>query len=296
MACGFSRKGDIKNFRRLLDIAKQNVGYGAIEKVLRPKSGPIPFLVACEAGKLEIVKEMLSFEEVDIITLRNETNENAFHIAARNKREHLVVYTLEECNISKDEIEELLYAKESKFGWKPLDVALHNEALGIAQIFWKREASHSLKEYGRLVQLIASKGGSLEFLREVLTSANRHYPRKMGRILNFECMSHAETPLTRASAKGYLDIVKLLLSFEETEIVDEFEDSDLAVHVTAFHAGASEGHLEIVKFLLETPQASRDEKVELLSLTNTSGYNAIDIARISYHTQIVKCFEDFLEG
>ncbi len=54
------------------------------------------------------------------------------------------------------------------------------------------------------------------------------------------------------------------------------------------HISARNGHLEVVKILLENPHFSKDEKKEYLEMEDQFGDKSVDIARDTGHSEIVK--------
>ncbi len=283
-----AKEGKVKRFQELLDSSKKQFGEESIEKILRPSSGSIPFLVACEGGKLEMVKELLRFKEIDGLKLRTQENENALHLAVSNKREEVAMYILEECSLSKDEINELL-CEETKDGWKPIDYALGiNGTVTMAKYLWKKQSSHTLEQHIEAVWMTAFQGEGIAFLKDVLASGKTVYGDHMERILNHQT-EVTSSPLTRASEMGFVNIVKVLLSFEETEIA--LRDS---YDFTALHAAAGSGHLEIIKLLLNSFHLPRSEKMQFLSI-RSGGRTAVDFARSNYHREVVEvCFHFIL--
>ncbi len=303
----------MNGFHQLLESAKKQFGDEATKKLLQPSCGSIPFLVACEEGQLEMAKELLaSFKEIDMMKLcTQKKKENALHLSVSNKQDEIAYFLLENSSFGKE-----LLAEETSDGLRPIDCALRSGTLEMLQYLWKREPSHTLEQFGEAVYFVASQGEGLEFLeRDVLTSAKKHYGKEMDKILNFQkeestsssseepgplmllmpfaAPSHGQEPeLTKpplicAAEKGFSEIVKILLSFKETDITIEYNSDNY----TALHGASEFGHLEIVKMLLETPHFSRDEKLDLLSVKQYGRLTPLDIAKKNYRKEVVEYLE-----
>ncbi len=129
-------------------------------------------------------------------------------------------------------------------------------------------------------------GESLELIKDVLESAEKHFEKEIASILNFQatvgCSKETETPLSCASKRGDKDIVAILLSYKETDPTLQNNTGFTALHRAAI---SGDKYLEIVKMLINCPHLSEDERALLLSLRSGGewfpGENALDTANRS---------------
>ncbi len=268
-----SDKGNVQRFRHLLDCVKEKFGEKGIKTLLSPRGECMQEILE---GNLEVVREMSSLEEVDLLKFRTEDGENVLHVAALSKNESLANFIIEECSFSEDEINEL-FVGEAKSGHKPIDYAILDGSDETVLRFWERHPSPlNLEQHITAMGSFAFRGGNIPFLKSVIASGRKHHGKQMTRILN------DQFPLLTASENGHSSIVEVLLSCEETEVTKR--DSMGTVLMVA----ASKGHCEIVKLLLEKTHLSRDEKMEFISIVDWKGNNAIDIAKLNYHKEVVE--------
>ncbi len=276
-------KGNVKRFLQLLDGAKQQFGDESIVKILQASKDPIPFLSACGGGSIQILRELLSFKEIDMIKLRSEDNENGLHLAASNNHVQVARIILEECALSKEEVNELI-CEESFEGLKPTHCALNDGRVEMNMYLWERQPSHALEDYFDAIccAVSAPQGSGITFLTHLLASAEKHFRSEMERILNFQ-PRFGNSPLFSAAENGFIEIVKLLLSFDETDMT-----LSNGRNYTALHGAADGGHLEVVRFLLESPRLPRSEKMEFIHLRTSGRKTAGDLARSNYHIEVVE--------
>ncbi len=106
-----AERGNILFFRELLARAKVKLGKESIVQLLHPSNGDAPLLLACNKGKIKMVKELSSLKEMNILKARNGDNRTALHEAAENGYLEVVRLLLENPYLSKDEIMEFVNVK-----------------------------------------------------------------------------------------------------------------------------------------------------------------------------------------
>ncbi len=165
------------------------------------------------------------------------------------------------------------------------------------QFLWKI-SPHTLDGYCGVVRFAASKNDA-QFLSDALESVKKEYPNERGNILNDTrlCGQH---PLLEPSMEGFVEIMNILLSFDETNrgVVSKSVRSR-AGQVTPLGGAVFCGKLECVKLILEDPLRSREEKMKWLSIKQ-GGWRGgdkntpLEIARKKDHVEIVQVFSIFL--
>lgn len=194
----------------------------------------------------------------------------------------------------------------NRYGYTPLGTALHNGRLEAARILIQYGASLDV-EYGEntqctLAQVLVKTPGFYPLLQLVLES-NASFQCDVSSLLpalayegdanQLEALLHAGrvqidcrdylrcTALHYASCKGFLEVVKVLLTYGATVTLTNSSGS------TALHLACSAGHLDTIVAILEV-NTEPEKTNTLLNMKNIAGHTPITCALSNKHFEVAQ--------
>lgn len=252
-----------------LMLAAKNGHYKCCERLLfedidaKDKFGNTALMYAIESGFLKTVTTLL--EKGASTQLFNCRKRTVLHQAAKAKADeclkHLLKYS---------DTEELVSAKEGKYGFTPLHEAISNEALTCAKVLLDHGAStlEKCKEGMTPLHLAAKQGDP--GLCSLLSSDKEK--------VNVENKDN-QTPLHVAAMHGCRDACKVLLKTKGMKVLAKDKNGQ-----TALHLAADKGHHQVLKLIIK--KVSPAEK-------DDDGSTALHLAARNNH---LECCTSLLEA
>jgi ankyrin repeat protein len=207
----------------------------------RDEGGMTPFMWACEAGHMGVVKMLLEHMGPQAFQETDEHGLMALHYAASCGKEETVSFLLGQGAQANSRAEE---------GITPFMLACEEGRIGVARILLQHVGPQALQETdqkGRTVVHAAADRGHEDMLTFLISEGAQANSRD----------EYGYTPFMLAFGEGHMGVVKVLLQHVGPEALQETNEQGM----TALHYAAWCGKEEIVSFLLgQGAQAdSRDE-------------------------------------
>ena len=224
-------------------------------------NGWTPLLV-CSHGGHNVVVELLLKAKVNPNACNN-NGSTAIYIASENGHS-VVVSTL------------LAYGADPNLsrsnGWSPLMIGCQEGHNVVVELLLKAKVDpNACNKYGATAIYIASQNGRSVVVSTLLTS---------GADPNVGLRINDWTPLMVASGKGHTEVMKQLLKHTDINI-----NYQAVGGITALHLASQNGHIDIVRILLESGADSR--------LVDSEGRSPLVHASRFGHRDIVKLFNEF---
>ncbi|KAK2186122.1 hypothetical protein NP493_214g02024 [Ridgeia piscesae] len=195
---------------------------------------------ACK-GSVAVIKELMRFNKVIVITARNRTNDStSLHLAAAGGHPELVRFLLDAGASATDENADGMTAIHlaARFGHIQVVHALQG----------KVSYNVTSSKTGLTALHVAAQHGQMDFVREMLSEVPatiRSEPPHHGDVRD-TAAEHGLTPLHLASQSGHEGLVRLLLNSPGVQA-----DAPTAVlGVIPLHMAAQNGHTAVVSLLL----------------------------------------------
>jgi ankyrin repeat protein len=217
------RKGDEKIVRELIvdpriDINKRKQGYS-------------PLFLACREGHLEIVKLLLSRQDIDVKAATKNVS-SPFYAACKNGHTQVVTELLADARIDPNQ--------KTKTGFTPLHIACSSSKEKVVQLLLQdpRVIKDAEDDEGRTPFHIVCERGASQITQMFLDipGIDINKADKVG-----------STPFFAACINNHLVIVAQLLAFRHLDVNKATKDGR-----TPFYAACRNGHVSIVRRLLQS--------------------------------------------
>ena len=277
-----------------------------MDKEARGNDGWTTLLYASFFGRLEVVKYLIETCHVDT-GAKAYDGQTALHNASGNGSLGIVIYLIETCFVDKDVkdndghtalhcasdnghleivkylIETCLIDTEAKdiYSQSAYDIAVTSNKSEIAQYLLKVRLTSTSVTPPQAREEELKSNQPLPTEKEFFGAAKEGNLDKLKHCVNNGMNKEAKDndewrALHFASWKGHLEIVKYLI---ETCLVEKDARNNLGS--TALHIATRNGHLEIVKYLIETGQVNKEAKTK-------NGQSAYDIAATYGNSEVVQ--------
>ena len=288
-----------------LDKVRECISNG-VDKEAKGNDGWTSLLYASFFGRLEVVKYLIETCHVDT-GARAYDGQTALHCATGNGSLGIVIYLIETCFVDKDVkdndghtalhcasdnghleivkylIETCLIDKEAKdiYSQSAYDIAVTSNKSEVAQYLLKVRLTSTSVTQPQAREEELKSNQPLPTEKEFFGAAKEGNLDKLKHCVNNGMNKEAKDndewrALHFASWKGHLEIVKYLI---ETCLVEKDARNNLGS--TALHIATRNGHLEIVKYLIETGQVNKEAKTK-------NGQSAYDIAATYGNSEVVQ--------
>ncbi|KAJ6016323.1 ankyrin [Penicillium herquei] len=229
-----------------------------------------PFLLACVAGNLFMVKYLL--ENNADVSATDDLHDSALHLASWGGRLEVVQYLLQLEGNPQDEFME----KQNSDGRTPLLNAAHRGHFSIVQFLLEtKNAESSVVEFlndDRALHLAASSG-SLETVQMLFNKDPSFMEERNG---------DGKTPLLVAATCGESEIFDFLLkNGTDSRIMDKDDNDD-----TALHLACASGNHSTVRAVLEKNESLLNEK-------NKEGKTPMLVAGSCWNFEIVRYLSNY---
>ena len=206
---------------------------------LQDNFGLTPLETACENNRLEIVKILTRRKDIDVNCL---SNGNTSLVTAVNKRYNVIVKHL----LKQDNTQINLLDGN---GHTPLTMACKNRNVEAAKLLTQmKDIDVNVLTKDGTPLMIATKMGCADIVKNLLEDRNIQINLPDG---------NGDTPLATACRNGYLEVVKLLTQSKDVDINNISEKGSSLLTACAFN------HMHIARYLLVKHECLKDNVLNI---------------------------------
>ncbi|KAI2490607.1 serine/threonine kinase [Fragilaria crotonensis] len=224
--------------------------------------GATALYIASQNGHLEVVRELLQHDNVDVNLQCTDDGATALYMASQQGHLEVVRELLQHDNVDVN--------LQCTSGATALYTAIQNGHVEVVRKLLQIDNVdvNIQSTDGTTALYIASQDGHLEVVRELLQHDNVD--------VNLQCTNDGTTALYMASQRGRLEVVRELLHHGKVEVNLQRKDGR-----TALHTASRNGHVELFRELLQ------HENVEV-NAYDENGDTALIIASHSSNLDVVR--------
>jgi len=270
-----ARSGDLSRIREILSADSENDD-SDVERPLdrraliarRNEAGETTLYAAADCGHVEILKELLSYADVDLAAVKTHAGSDALHAAAKHGHVDCVKELVSFCS-------ELAMTTDSSNCTPLYSAATQGHAEVVAELLAANEGLLRIaKSNGKTALHSAVRGGHLEVVRALLGRGADLCGRKDQK---------GQTPLHMAVKGPSAEVVKELLRIDPSVINVEDKKGNIALHVAT-----RKGREQIVRELLEYKGIN-------LNALNKLKETALDVAEKSHFMEVASKIKSALK-